>query len=152
MVHINHRVGIKAPLEKVYEALSTVKGISGWWTKDTSGNSEPGGTITVKFNSSDGKEIGRMNMEVKSLEPGKKVHWTFTSGPEEWIGTDAIFDLHAEGDYTIVLFSHRNWKEQVEFTSHCSMKWAIFLLSLKEMVETGKGRPSPDDIKIDNWN
>jgi uncharacterized protein YndB with AHSA1/START domain len=152
MVHINHRVGIKAPLEKVYEALSTVKGISGWWTQDTSGNSEPGGTITVKFNSSDGKEIGRMNMEVKSLEPGKKVHWTFTSGPEEWIGTDAIFDLHAEGDYTIVLFSHRNWKEQVEFTSHCSMKWAIFLLSLKEMVETGKGRPSPDDIKIDNWN
>jgi hypothetical protein len=32
------------------------------------------------------------------------------------------------------------------------MKWAIFLLSLKQLVETGEGRPSPNDIKIDNWN
>ena len=35
---------------------------------------------------------------------------------------------------------------------HCSMKWATFLLSLKELAETGKGRPSPEDLKIDNWN
>jgi hypothetical protein len=32
------------------------------------------------------------------------------------------------------------------------MKWATFLLSLRELVETGTGRPSPDDLKIDNWN
>jgi hypothetical protein len=25
-------------------------------------------------------------------------------------------------------------------------------LSLKQLVETGKGKPSPQDIKIDNWN
>jgi hypothetical protein len=32
------------------------------------------------------------------------------------------------------------------------MKWAVFLLSLREYVETGKGKPSPYDVKIDNWN
>ena len=53
---------------------------------------------------------------------------------------------------TIVNFGHRNWKEPVEFMAHCSMKWAVFLMSLQELVETGKGKPSPDDIKIDNWN
>jgi uncharacterized protein YndB with AHSA1/START domain len=152
MVNINHRVGIKAPIEKVYEALATIKGIAGWWTRATTGTSEVGKSIRVEFHSPEGKELGSMNMEVKALEPGKKVHWHFTAGPEEWIGTDAIFDLHQEGDYTIVLFGHRNWREEVEFTSHCSMKWAIFLLSLKELVENGKGRPSPDDVKIDNWN
>jgi hypothetical protein len=26
------------------------------------------------------------------------------------------------------------------------------MLSLRELVETGKGRPSPVDLKIDNWN
>ena len=26
------------------------------------------------------------------------------------------------------------------------MSWAVFLLSLKEFVETGKGRPFPDDM------
>jgi hypothetical protein len=36
--------------------------------------------------------------------------------------------------------------------AHCSMKWATFMLSLRELVETGKGRPSPVDLKIDNWN
>jgi len=32
------------------------------------------------------------------------------------------------------------------------MKWATFLLSLKDFVETGQGKPSPADVKIDNWN
>jgi hypothetical protein len=32
------------------------------------------------------------------------------------------------------------------------MKWATFMLSLKQLVETGTGRPSPVDFKIDNWN
>ena len=32
------------------------------------------------------------------------------------------------------------------------MKWATFLLSLREYVQTGAGRPSPNDLKIDDWN
>ena len=70
----------------------------------------------------------------------------------EWLGTDITFDLSQQDDQTIVLFAHRNWSESTEFTSHCSMKWATFLLSLRDYVESGKGKPSPDDIKIDNWN
>ena len=62
------------------------------------------------------------------------------------------FALSRDGEYTIVLFGHRNWREAVEFTAHCSMKWATFLLSLRQLLETGKGKPSPEDLKIDNWN
>jgi uncharacterized protein YndB with AHSA1/START domain len=152
MADIIHRAGIKAPISKVYKALSTVEGVAGWWTKDTTGASKPGDTIDVRFQSPSGKEIGAMTMEVMALEPNKKVQWRFRNGPEEWIGTDATFDLYEDGDYTIVLFGHRNWREPVEFMAHCSMKWATFMLSLKELVETGRGRPSPNDIKIDNWN
>jgi uncharacterized protein YndB with AHSA1/START domain len=152
MIDIIHRVGIVAPVSKVYEALSTVKGVAGWWTTDTSGSSAVGGTVTARFLSPAGKEIGKMSMEVIALDPDKKVHWRVTAGPEEWIGTDIIFDLYHEGEYTIVLFGHKNWREAVEFTSHCSMKWAVFMLSLRELVETGKGKPSPNDMKIDNWN
>lgn len=152
MVNIIHRVGINATPDKVYEALSTIKGISGWWTKETTGTSEVGKSIFVKFYSLQGNEIGGMTMEVKNLEPEKEVRWKFTDGPQEWIGTEAVFKLHQEENYTIVMFSHLNWAEEVEFKAHCSMKWAIFMLSLKQLVETGKGKPSPDDIKIDNWN
>jgi len=32
MADITHRVGMKAPVSKVYAALSTVEGVAGWWT------------------------------------------------------------------------------------------------------------------------
>lgn len=152
MVDIIHRVGIKAPISRVYAALSTVEGVAGWWTKGTTGESKPGGNIEVRFLTPSGKEIGGMGMEVRALDPNKTVHWHFKSGPAEWVGTDVIFDLSQDGEYTIVLFGHKNWREGNEFTSHCSMKWATFLLSLRQLVETGQGKPSPDDLKIDNWN
>jgi uncharacterized protein YndB with AHSA1/START domain len=136
----------------VYEALSTVEGIAGWWTTDSSGSSNVGGAIRVRFHSQDGKEIGSMNMEVTALDPDKRVQWRVTSGPEEWVDTDVIFDLFKDGDCTIVLFTHRNWREASQFTAHCSMKWATFMLSLKDFAETGTGKPSPHDLKIDNWN
>jgi len=152
MTDIIHRVGIKAPLSNVYAALSTIEGVAGWWTTATTGVSESRETIDFEFMTPGGERIGAMAMRVVALDPDKQVHWRCTAGPEEWIGTDVVFRLVQEGDYTIVRFGHRNWREAVEFTEHCSMKWAIFLLSLKQLVETGEGRPSPDDIKIDNWN
>jgi hypothetical protein len=93
-----------------------------------------------------------MIMKVIVLDLDKKVQWRVTAGPEEWVGTDVVFDLSQEGDDTIVLFGHKKWREVNDFTSHCSTKWATFLLSLRELVESGKGKPSPDDLKIDNWN
>lgn len=152
MVHIHHRIGIKAPIQKVYEALATVKGIAGWWTDDTTGNSAVGGIVITRFNTLDGTEIGSMKFEIVDLENTKRISWKFLEGPAEWIETEVHFNLSQENDYTIVLFSHINWTEEVEFKAHCSMKWAIFLQSLKLLVETGKGKPSPYDIKIDNWN
>jgi len=36
----------------------------------------------------------------------------------------------------------------VEFMHHCSTKWAVFLLSLRDWLERSEGRPAPYDIKI----
>lgn len=57
----------------------------------------------------------------------------------------------AEG-HTIVFFRHLGWAEPVEFMHHCSTKWATFLMSLKELLETGTGRPAPHDVRISNWH
>jgi uncharacterized protein YndB with AHSA1/START domain len=151
MADIIHRIGIKALPAKVYEAVSTVAGVAGWWTRETTGESGVGGVIRVRF-SDHGAEKGRMDLEVVKLIPGKEVQWRVQAGPPEWVGTDVKFSLSQEGDYTVIVFGHRNWREPVEFMAHCSMKWATFLLSLRELVETGKGKPSPEDLKIDNWN
>lgn len=93
-----------------------------------------------------------MEMKVLALLPAELVRWQVVQGPAEWIGTVINFELKQDGDYGIVLFKHEGWKEPVEFMHHCSTKWATFLMSLKSLLETGSGRPSPDDVKIDNWN
>jgi uncharacterized protein YndB with AHSA1/START domain len=151
MIDIIHRIGIKAPVADVYEAIASVDGVAGWWTRETTGESGVGGTFTVCFHDH-GVEKGRMDLEVLNLSPAHEVKWRVTAGPPEWIGTDVTFELSQEDEYTVLLFGHRNWREAVEFTAHCSMKWATFLLSLRDLVENGEGRPSPDDLKIDNWN
>lgn len=151
MVDIIHRVGIKAPIARVYAALATTEGVAGWWTTETTGDSKPGGTVHVRF-TSHGEEKGKMSFRLVELSPNRAVHWRFESGPAEWLGTDVTFTLSQEGDTTLILFGHRGWREPVEFMAHCSMKWATFLLSLRELVETGTGKPAPDDLKIDNWN
>ena len=152
MIDIIHRVGIKAPASKVYAALSTMEGVSGWWSKETTGASEPGGSIAFHFRTPSGEEVGAIGVQVIALDRDKDVHWRVQSGPAEWIGTDLIFKLTQEADYTIVNFAHKNWREAIEFTAHCSTKWATFLLSLKDLVETGKGQPAPNDVKISNWH
>ena len=91
-------------------------------------------------------------MKVLELRPAEHVLWEVVDGPAEWIGTTVSFDLRQEGEYAIILFKHEGWREAVEFMYHCSTKWATFLLSLKSLVETGKGAPSPNDVRIDNWN
>jgi uncharacterized protein YndB with AHSA1/START domain len=152
MADIIHRVGIKSAPSKVYAALSTIEGLAGWWTSDTTGDSKVGGSITFRFTDPKGKVIGEMTMEVVKLQPDTRVQWRVKAGPPEWVGTDLTFDLSQADGMTIVLFGHRNWREPVEFMAHCSMKWATFLLSLRDLVETGRGKPAPRDVKIDNWN
>ncbi len=152
MVDITHKIGIKAPVSKVYAALATRAGVAGWWTQETTGGSELGSTLQVAFRSPSGELKGEMAFELAKLVPNERVVWRITAGPEEWLPTEVTFDLSQRGEQTIVLFGHRNWREAVEFTAHCSMKWATFLLSLRQLVETGVGQPAPHDLKIDDWN
>jgi uncharacterized protein YndB with AHSA1/START domain len=148
---ILHRFGIKSSSDEVYKALSTRDGLAAWWTNNTQGESHIGGVFQFRF-SAGGAEIGGFDMKVLELDPARSVLWQVVDGPAEWIGTRISWQLKQDGDYCIVLFKHQGWEEPVEFMHHCSTKWAIFLMSLKSLLETGKGAPNPHDIKIDNWN
>jgi uncharacterized protein YndB with AHSA1/START domain len=146
MPDILHKVGIKsAPPNDVYKALTTVEGLAAWWTTDTQGEGNVGDVLQFRFGA------GGFDMKVLALHPDARVLWQVVAGPEEWIGTKISFELDQRGDWTIVLFKHEGWKEPVEFMHHCSTKWGVFLLSLKSFLETGKGTPWPNEIKLDSW-
>jgi len=144
MPDILHRVGIKAAPDKVYKALTESEGLAGWWTKNTKASPAVGAVNQFRFNGR-----GFNDMKVVELVPGQRVKWQCVDGAKEWIGTQLTFDLKPEKEFTILLFAQRGWKEPVEFMHYCSTKWAVYLLSLKSLCETGAGKPYPDDISID---
>ena len=142
MPSIHHKVAIQAEPAVVYQALTNIDELSQWWTRTTTGESTVGETITFRF----GEHA--TGVKVESLEPSEKVVWQCVDSTADWIGTRMSFELKDVDDKTVLHFGHLGWQEGGEFFAHCSMKWATFLLSLKSLVETGQGRPFPDDVAI----
>ena len=93
MVDILHKVGVKSSsLDSAYQALTTIKGLSGWWTSDTRGESKAGGIIQFRFGA------GGFDMKVLELDPQRRVEWLVVDGPPEWLGTKVIFELRQEAE------------------------------------------------------
>ena len=145
MPDIRHRVCISAPLPSVYEAVATTEGISEWWTRGgVQGDSSEGSKIQFYFGQPEPAAV----MEVTRLDPAGHVSWSCVEGADEWVGTKLAFDLSDNDGETVVLFTHADWREPVDFMAHCSARWAYFLLSLKGYLETGKGTPFPEDLRF----
>lgn len=145
MVDILHKIGIQAPPPAVYRALTTIDGLAGWWTTETAGETGLGDVIRFRF------KVGGFDMKLLELDGARRIGWQVVDGPPEWLGTRIDWQLHEEAGWTLVYFKHEGWREPVPFMHHCSTKWAVFLISLKAMLETGKGTPWPHELKIDSW-
>jgi hypothetical protein len=140
MPDILHCVAVKSPSPAAtYQALTTRDGLAGWWTTDTRCDGD-----VIRFRFGD----GGFDIKVREHDGARRVLWQVVGGPEEWVGTTIGFELRQDGAYTTVLFKHEGWRAPVEFMHQCSTKWALFLMSLKALVETGKGAPWPDDVKV----
>ena len=62
--------------------------------------------------------------------------------------TTVTFDLKTTGGETVLLFTHGDWREPVEFMHHCSTKWATVLLGLRSGLEGGAFTAFPDDTRV----
>lgn len=147
MYDILHRIGIEAPPARVYEALTTLDGLGGWWTREVSGDPQEGGEVTFLFGGPDRRVV----VEVTEAIPDRRVAWRCVGGPDEWLDTTMTFDLEAPAGETVVRFAHAGWREPVEFTGHCSTKWAYFLLGMKAGLDGGRATPFPDDVAVSSW-
>jgi len=135
-----HQVRIKAPAAAVYDALTRTERLAQWWIPDTRGESRVGGTLAFWF-SADAAEI----VEVVAMEPDRLVRWEpGMGGMSDWRGTQIEFTLAAGGDRTTLQFRHFGWSQPVENFPYYSYSWAVFLASLKDLLETGAGSPFPN--------
>ncbi len=145
MATIYHQVGIKAPVENIYRALTTLDGVSAWWAPATGG---------CNINDQLAFHFGphQVTMQIMESSKNRRVVWKNIDSEGEWKHTLFNFDLQPGDDQVMVNFSHSNWAEVTELFTHCSTKWAVFMLSLKDYVETGTGKPFPQDIAINHSN
>jgi hypothetical protein len=52
------------------------------------------------------------------------------------------FNLKQEDSGTFIRFVHSDWKSTDNMFGPVNYQWALYLKSLKEFVETGKGEPN----------
>ena len=142
MPDIRHRVGIAAPQRRVYETLATKEGLADFWTNQVDGDSE------VKLSVFFGRPEPSAVMEVVELSPCDRVQWRCVEGLPEWVGTTVTFDLKEGDGETVLLFTHADWREPVEFMHHCSTKWATLLVGLRSGLEGGAFTAFPNETRI----
>jgi uncharacterized protein YndB with AHSA1/START domain len=136
MADIKNLFHINAPVKKVYNAIATINGLRNWWTAETTGNENIGGTLQFRFGN-----YGGPDMVVKELKPNKLVQWNCVDGMEDWKGTELSFILDSNEGKTRVRFAHANWKNDGDFFAACSFTWGQYMESLRQYCETGKGKP-----------
>jgi uncharacterized protein YndB with AHSA1/START domain len=133
MLAIKHLFHIAAPREQVYEAISSIEGLQGWWTVQVSGESEVGGILSFRFG-----EHGP-DMKVLALEPNQEVRWECVAGIPGWTGNVISFKLDENEGKTRVRFIHEGWSETDDQYAAINFTWGRYLVSLRQLCQTGVG-------------
>jgi uncharacterized protein YndB with AHSA1/START domain len=131
---IKHLFHINAEKEKVFNAISSIDGLSQWWTAQTEGNAAPGGVIKFRF-----AESGGPDMKVTRADANQSVAWECIDSPHGWTGHTFNFDLDENEGKTRVQFSHNGWSDENEFYAICTFAWGRYMESLRQLCQTGKG-------------
>ena len=132
---IVHSVDIKTTPDHLYEAISTQKGLAGWWTPLVKAEPVVGTASEFHF------EETTLKFRVDELEPARHGAWSSVQVPSDWEGTRVLFDI-TPGNTTINLkFSHIGFASPGGSFGVTSYSWAQYLRSIKLLLETGEGEP-----------
>jgi uncharacterized protein YndB with AHSA1/START domain len=129
--------------KEVFKAITNVRG---WWSEDIEGGTEKlNDVFTYKY-----KDVHSCKIKLVEVVPDKKIVWhvlenyfSFTKDKEEWVGTNAIFEINGQGNKTEVHFTHDGLVPQYECYDACVNGWTQYVQhSLVSLVTTGKGQPN----------
>lgn len=126
--------------ERVFNALTTLEGLSRWWTSRPSGQPGPGGDLELVFARHEQKIV----LHVDEVVDGSRVVWTCTThtGHPEWEGTKIVFELIEDQEKNGTLrFRHMGLTPNLSCYRTCEPGWDYFLASLLSWAEHGTGTP-----------
>jgi uncharacterized protein YndB with AHSA1/START domain len=144
-------VRFDAPPDRVYDALTTVAGLAGWWAPVT-GSGDEGGELRFVF--SGAARVEDLTLAEDPLVIGvdtarrpARVAWTVLACDflPDWVGTTPTFEMTPRGTGSELRFRHLGLSPRLECFSSCSAGWDHHLASLRAYVETGRGTPFGSD-------
>jgi uncharacterized protein YndB with AHSA1/START domain len=131
------------------QAFAAVTNVRGWWSGDIEGRTDAvGEEFTYRYG-----DIHYTKQRISRLDPNKKIVWqiieshlSFIEDPEEWTGTEVVFEVVPDGDQTEVRFSHVGLVPESECYDQCTNAWGFYINnSLRRLITTGLGEPNASD-------
>ena len=130
---------VDVPLPQIIAALTDDALISRWWTAAT--RSERHGDEVRLFAGGDASFV---DFTVEHSPGTGEVAWAVTACVEpDWVGTRPSFSVRANDDGTYAVgFRHFGLRPALACFDQCRAGWNHFMPSLRQFLETGRGRPN----------
>ena len=133
MTHsIHHDLMIKAPLNKIFQAITEPAHLINWWPLKCKGIPEENEEYNFFF-SAEYDWYGKVTNSVKN----KSFYIKMTKSDTDWDPTSFGFDLEQKKDYVALKFWHVGWPKCNDHFRRSSFCWAMLLNGLKNYVEQG---------------
>jgi uncharacterized protein YndB with AHSA1/START domain len=130
---------LDAAPDRLFTALTTLDGLTGWWASTAEGVTTTGGEFRLYF----AGLTETITMRVQAAEPSCVV-WTCLrhTGLPDWDGTRLFFtwDERADGD-TVLQFRHEGLTPELDCFEQCRAGWDHFLSSLATYLAGRGGTP-----------
>jgi uncharacterized protein YndB with AHSA1/START domain len=130
------QINIATTPEKIFQAITTEAGLSGWITPKTSAQASIGGVNELTFDS--GNTLG---FRVEALECPGRVIWAPIQAPDEWLQSRLTFEVTGKGNVSTLTFTHSGLPEGYPAYGFFTYCWSQYIRSLKLLLETGTGEP-----------
>ena len=143
MARVRHRVGMAGDINEIFRCLHEPEGLEGWWATTSHGAPEEGQVLDLRF-----ADVVTLSFRIESLVRNARVGLRCVSGPYPWQDSALWFTLAQASDQVWLELLHENPAASEDDFLYFNTKWPCYLLSLRDLIEQGAGRPYPNEVKI----
>lgn len=129
-MRLHHAIEVKAPREKVYQALTDIAQMAVWHKGSVRGEIAPGAEFHLQ--TENGLDFG---WRTEKLEANRELSQTCVNGPGSSAGKTLRISLKDKNDGTLVTLTDGEWQQDDPHLPLCNTHWAGVLHNLKTVVE-----------------